>query len=181
MANCADIRRERPRASNGTFASRSEEEFWELLWDQVDRSGECWIWLGGTDSGGYGVMKHRGRDVRVHRLTLIASGVDLPDDLDALHKCDQRRCVRPGHLYPGTQADNIRDCIERGRFPYLAPRPGELHNQHKLTERDVIEAKRRRASGESFVSIAGSFGVCRTTIEKAVKGETWRHLIAAED
>ena len=79
----------------------------------------CMIWEGATNNG-YGKLLWRGRQVRVHRLALaLATGRDLntvPSDTLALHSCDTPRCCNPEHLRWGTNADNTRDAIDRGRF-----------------------------------------------------------------
>lgn len=95
----------------------------ERFWAKVDKRGpdECWPWLGGT-SDGYGVIGVGRRAEGVKRATHIAwtleHGVPLPDGMDALHKCDNPPCVNPKHLFPGTQADNVKDMLAKGRHSH---------------------------------------------------------------
>jgi hypothetical protein len=90
----------------------------ERFWSKVDRRGpdECWVWTGAVDAHGYGRINVDGKSTKVGRVSLVLSGVEVPTGLGALHTCDNPPCVNPAHLYAGTQRDNARDAIERGRF-----------------------------------------------------------------
>jgi hypothetical protein len=83
-----------------------------------DPTSGCMHWMLAT-SHGYGQFRFRGRSVRVHRLVwCLANDVDLDDlaaDTVIRHRCDTPSCIRPQCLQDGTQADNLRDAIERGR------------------------------------------------------------------
>jgi hypothetical protein len=88
--------------------------FARRFWDYVDKSGDCWIWTGPTNRKGYGWWSGGGTRGLAHRLALAAS-VPCPDDaLLACHHCDNPPCVKPTHIYWGTEADNARDVMERG-------------------------------------------------------------------
>ena len=98
----------------------------ERFWSKVDRSGgpdACWPWMAARNEHGYGVMRIEGRNVRAHRvsLTLAAGKSDPGPSVKVLHSCDNPPCCNPAHLRYGTQGDNIRDAIERGRRVYPAP------------------------------------------------------------
>lgn len=82
--------------------------------ERIPFSG-CWIWMGATTAGGYGVVRHEGKLVYVHRVMLAsATGVDI-DGINSLHECDTPPCCNPHHLFPGTQLDNMRDMSIKGR------------------------------------------------------------------
>jgi len=86
--------------------------------------GRCWEWTGAVNPGGYGVVKVAGRTVLVHRVSLeLALGRPLANGMYSCHKCDNRRCLRPRHLYEGTPEDNARDCVDRGRHRGFETRP----------------------------------------------------------
>lgn len=87
----------------------------ERFWEKVDRSGDCWAWIGHVGSEGYGYFRMPKRPVYAHRMSYELANGAIPDGLVVMHKCDNPRCVRPEHLALGTQSENIRDCFKRGR------------------------------------------------------------------
>lgn len=81
-----------------------------------DGLGRCWMWIGKTKSGPRGKFYYRGSNRFAHRVSLMLSGVHLPDGLQVCHRCDNPPCVRPSHLFAGTQSDNMLDCSSKGRL-----------------------------------------------------------------
>lgn len=144
-----------------------------------DRSDEdpktgCWNWKMAFRPGGYGAVRIGGSTRSAHRVSLmVATGMNPPSDVDACHKCDNRACVNPDHLFFGTRAENMQDCAAKGRVrvPMLA---GEALTQSKLTEADVLQI--RSLSGVSLREIARRYGVDRRTIAFVIKRVTWRHV-----
>src|SRR5690348_11100206 len=104
-------------------------------------NSEFWLWRGGIDRLGYGTTK--GKHPKAHRLAWELFNGPIPDGMNVLHKCDVRNCVNPDHLFIGTQLDNMRDMVSKGRW-----RPsgvmGESHGNSKLSEADVTEMRRLR-------------------------------------
>ena len=145
---------------------------------KVDRSGGCWLWLGGCDKDGYGKFQiATGREspkqlhVRAHRIAFEIANGPLAEVIILLHECDTPRCVNPDHLRPGTQADNIADRDRKGRQIF-----GERHWRAKLSATDVIEIRKRRADGESKRNLASIFGVSEATVWQIEERQTWRHV-----
>ena len=86
------------------------------FWSKVDRSADgCWPWRGCRGRDGYGAVTIGGRKLRAHRYSYSICVGPIPSGLLVLHSCDNRVCVNPAHLSVGTQKDNMRDCVERGR------------------------------------------------------------------
>jgi hypothetical protein len=78
---------------------------------------DCWEWTAAMTYG-YGAIgagSGSRRTLKAHRVMWEWFNGPIPEGLHILHRCDNRRCVRPDHLYPGTDADNVRDMWERGR------------------------------------------------------------------
>lgn len=93
------------------------------FWNKVDKTGDCWLWTGATKDGfPYGIIcppggTGKGRPpIRAHRLSWEMAHGPIPRGMVVCHKCDQPRCVRPEHLFLGTQGDNVRDAAEKGRL-----------------------------------------------------------------
>jgi len=97
------------------FLPLSDEEQ-KRFWSRVVRLGtdECWIWTSTTDSDGYGKIRVTGKQRAAHRVSWALANGREPD-LCVCHSCDNPKCVNPNHLWLGTQADNLRDMIAKGR------------------------------------------------------------------
>lgn len=78
-------------------------------------SGECWEWQGYRIDKGYGRLRHEGGKKLAHRVSYEAFVGAIPDGMCVLHKCDNPPCVNPDHLFLGTNLDNVKDCINKGR------------------------------------------------------------------
>jgi hypothetical protein len=116
-----------------------------------------------------------GRSDKAHRVSFcIAHQRDIEPGLVVRHACDNRICVNPKHLSLGTHADNTADMMGRARNKYVIPvRYGEDHSQSKLTTAQVQHIREMLAANVSKAEIGRTFGVCRATIRRIAKGETW--------
>lgn len=147
------------------------------LESKLDRIGGptdsgCTEWLGPTDWDGYGLVGHRRKTFRVHRLIYERhTGAAIPAGLVVRHVCDNPPCVNPEHLILGTAAENNHDRVLRGRS---ADRRGEKCPTAKLTWADVHEIRRLLALGSSHTSIAPRFGVTRECISRISRNEIWK-------
>lgn len=135
---------------------------------------ECWLWSGYTQPNGYGWVNVYGLRISAHRLALINSGVDVPDGMDACHRCDVRNCVNPAHLYAGTRSENMADCSARGRHNKPI---GERHWRAKLTAAQVADLRRQRQAGVRVAALAAAFGINTGTVSRIARG-IWRTEVA---
>lgn len=87
----------------------------ERFWSKVDKTGDCWLWTASVGSHGYGQMTIAGRPVTAHRYSAMFHFGMFDRRSWVLHTCDERRCVRPSHLYLGDRQRNIQDMVDRGR------------------------------------------------------------------
>jgi hypothetical protein len=147
----------------------------DRFWARVDKSGRCWLFQGATDKWGYGHVGHGGRRVQAHRYAFLIAKGDIPAGQLVLHKCDTPLCVRPDHLFLGSDADNRADCVSKGRQAW-----GERTNRNTLTEelvRKIREEWRvyspRKTNAEE---LAAKYGVRKGTIYLAATGRTWSYL-----
>lgn len=151
----------------------------DSFWSKVDRRGpdECWEWRGSRMKGGYGsVYGRKGRGtVGAHRIAWELTNGPIPTGLDICHRCDNRPCVNPAHLFAGTREDNMRDCAEKGRIRTTA-RVGENVSFAKLTDVAVVQIREMLAAGETYSAIAERFGVTKDAIGLIRRGRTWRHI-----
>ena len=87
----------------------------ERFWSRVEKSRYCWNWKAHKTPRGYGGICVNGKKQRAHRVAWTLERGEIPDGIFVLHECDNPSCVRPSHLFLGTQKDNMRDMIKKGR------------------------------------------------------------------
>jgi hypothetical protein len=136
--------------------------------------GRCWVWLGRVRYDGYGVIDVDREETGAHRVSYALFVGPVPASLAVLHRCDNRRCVNPGHLFLGTNTDNSFDMVAKDRQA-----KGEGVGTSKLTEQQVREARRLyhfRQRGSGTHALARRFGVSQSTIWAAINGMQWRHV-----
>lgn len=130
----------------------------------------CWEWQGRLDPQGYGRW---GQSTLAHRESARRFLPNFDNTLKVLHSCDNPKCVRPSHLWQGTQADNMYDKWIKNRTAR-----GEGIACSKLTETQVREIRslwdNRRVI--SMPKLGKMFGVSHTTIKKIVQRITWQHV-----
>ena len=144
----------------------------ERFWSKVNVKGDddCWEWMAGKTSSGYGAFYANGRMNRANRIAYTISNEQIPEKLLVLHKCDNPICCNPGHLFLGTQGDNVRDMWSKGRDNHPV---GNRCGSAKLTVDQVIEI---RASGGTCRYLADKYGVGKSTIAAIKIYDTWKHV-----
>jgi hypothetical protein len=143
------------------------------FWSKVVKTDTCWLWTGRKNKKGYGTIKVDGRSWTTHRLSYyLETGVNPA--LYVLHHCDVRNCVNPAHLYAGTQTDNMRDMLSRGRGNKAR---GERVNTAKLTAEQVVAIRAAHAAGGiSYVELGRQYGMSDVNISSLVRRLSWKHV-----
>ena len=137
----------------------------------VNRTESCWLWTGGRSAGGYGRFWLNGANIYAHRYSYIMENGEIGPSMKVLHRCDTPSCVRPDHLFLGTNRDNTADMIAKGRK--VQPR-GEGHGMARLTEDQVRGI--RGESGLSQREIAAKYGVSQPLVSAIRTGKLWAHV-----
>ena len=143
--------------------------------EQVERdpNSGCWLWTGTLLSSGYGQVAWRKNRDLAHRASYAAFKQSIPAGQSVLHKCDTPACVNPDHLFLGTQLDNMRDKMAKGRAVFAR---GDQSGTARLSEVDIPGIRQDVRGGASHARVAARLGVSRKTISAVVHGRTWSHV-----
>ena len=158
----------------GRFA---EQDFETRFWRRVVKTDGCWESTSVRKDTGYGHIQVRRPDGAfvsdgMHRVSWRLHFGEIPDGFYVLHRCDNRPCVRPDHLFLGTIQDNHADMVSKGRHPY-----GEQHGRSKLTAEQVAVIRARYAAGGvGAPRLAAEYGVAVKTMQHVLTGRSWRHI-----
>jgi len=154
----------------------------ERFWKKVDIKGEdeCWEWMAGKFKSGYGIFRIDKKLYKSHRISWILENGQIPEDnsyfktLFVCHKCDNKKCVNPHHLFLGTCKENMIDCSKKGR---LSDNSGEKHGLHKLTEQEVLEIRFKYGTGlYTQKELAEEYGVAQPHISIIIRNKSWKHI-----
>ena len=147
------------------------------FWSKIKKTDECWLWSTPTmDGGGYGMFfvgpsRRKPRwSLKAHRLSWTLANGQIPDGLHVLHHCDVRACCNPAHLFLGTNADNVKDKINKGRMIVGSKVP-----HAKLAEEDIPNIQKLHSGGMLMKNIATVYGVDPSIISRLINGFSWRH------
>jgi hypothetical protein len=145
----------------------------------------CQAWKGRCGKNGYGFfyltsyyegqISHSGKQVYAHRFSYELHVEKIPEGLWVLHRCDNRKCVSPAHLFLGTHSDNMKDMAAKNRNP-ITFKKGSLCKSSKLTEKDIPVIRNLLKEDIYQTTIARLFKVDPKTIHAIKVNKTWRHV-----
>lgn len=127
------------------------------------RDNSCWQWMGYTNPKGYGRMWLNGKLHMAHRASYILNNGHIPDGMHVLHRCDNPSCVNPAHLFIGSNDDNVKDKMTKGRHRPIALF-GSANPATKLTDEQVRAIRTEREKGQLVSEIARVYGVSNSLI-----------------
>lgn len=136
--------------------------------------GRCWEWTASRNRKGYGQLNVDGVVITAHRVSYGLFAGEIPPGMWVLHKCDNPWCVRPEHLFLGTNADNVADKVRKGRQSHMR---GTGHPLAKLTDDDIREIRMLRESGMTIVALGRMFGISHTAISRIYMRKIWKCVV----
>lgn len=162
-------------------AKNTPQNFWSKV--AVGAEDACWEWTGSKTSSGYGNLTWHGSHVQAHRLAyaLTKGNIKLLTDFRnegrartyrrfVLHKCDNRACCNPNHLFLGSMRANLKDAYNKGR----KRQPRSKHKNAKLTPQEVTEIRDIYDSGGvKQVDLASKYGVSQRVISLITRRESY--------
>lgn len=144
----------------------------ERFWSKVQKTSNCWNWTASLYRNGYGQFGIGYKKVLEHRISWELHKGSISKDLCVLHKCDNRACVNPEHLFLGTKKDNSQDMKNKNRHLN-----GEKNTEVKLTEFQVKEICSRYSKGNiSQEKLGKEFNVSQGQIWRIIHKLRWKHI-----
>lgn len=138
--------------------------FWSRV--NVGSAGTCWPWQGRTNENGYGMHG----DLKAHRVAYTHFHGEIPEGAVVMHRCDNPACVNPAHLRAGTQAENVQDCIQKGRRAVMR---GHLHPRARFTPEQIRAIRTSEKSGKV---LAEEYGTSNSVISQIRTYTTYRNV-----
>lgn len=143
---------------------------------KINKTKHCWIWSAAKFRNGYGCFARLGRSRLAHRISWEIHKGEIPRGLLVLHRCDNRPCVNPDHLFLGTHHDNNMDCIMKGR-QVSGHVLGSKHGRCKLTEAAVLAMRNEYVPRiVSQATLAKKYCVTKSAIQAILERRRWGHI-----
>lgn len=150
-----------------------QEPFLNRLWEKINKGKktDCWEWTASLTAG-YGRIGFMGKNLLAHRLIYQMYRGDVPKELVVCHKCDNRKCCNPEHLFLGTHLDNNRDMDLKKRRKTVY---GEQSGMARLTEKQVKEIRAMKGKYHREF-IAKTFSTTVFNVTAIHTRKTWKHI-----
>jgi len=147
----------------------------------VRKTDGCWEWTG-AKLNGYGKIgvptgatRKSWRARSAHRVSYELANGPITDGLFVCHRCDNPGCVRPDHLFLGTQKENIADMYSKGRESGCGVR-GEGNPSARFEAKDAALLRYLADCGVRQHRLIPLFGVTRSTVSRVALRKSWAHV-----
>lgn len=141
------------------------------FWRKVSKTDSCWLWTGAKNKDGCGrIGTIGGKLEKASRVSYSLKYGNIPSGMFVCHRCDNPRCVRPGHLFLGTPRDNTLDMVAKGRGRWLC---GESSPVSKITERQALAILKGTRTQKT---IAKQYGISQAHVSSIKRRIVWKHL-----
>ena len=140
------------------------KSIWKRFWSKVHVKlpEDCWEWQANLGKG-YGMFWFGKDSIVAHRVSWMMLRGPIPEGMNVLHRCDNRKCVNPNHLFIGTQSDNVCDMLSKGRG-------GDYRNGNtkSFSSEESLDISNLMSNGRSLRGIAIKYNTTHTTIKRAI-------------
>jgi hypothetical protein len=144
------------------------------FWGRVQKTDTCWLYTGAMNEHGYGLVNVKGKIYKAHRFAYLLLAGPIPDGLFLCHQCDTPACVRPDHMFVGTQKDNLQDMSRKGRGSKVpngaSLQSGNAHWTHRKPE-SIARGERHRSRTAPESIMRGESHYYRQHPERVIRGE----------
>jgi len=141
----------------------------ERFWSKVNKiANGCWEWTASKNKWGYGKFWLNCKSTRAHRFSYELYNGPISNDLHVCHTCDNPACVRPDHLFLGTDKDNMEDKVKKGRQT-----KGSTNGQAKLSEADILDIRSKQLSYKEYMK---KYNISRSHIYDIWNCKRWTHI-----
>lgn len=139
----------------------------------VSETDECIDWPFAVTRKGYGLISRRnyGQSIAHRKVWELRNKKPFPAGQQSRHTCNNRKCVNPRHIVPGTNTENQADRIGNG-----TTNRGERSGHAKLTEDDVRDIRKRFSAGENQLQIAAKYSISKSNVYMVATRRRWKHL-----
>jgi len=149
---------------------RPNFRFWGKI--AVGNDDDCWNWRGSPNPSGYGTFNFDGQNHNAHRVAWILTNGSIPSSGTLVcHKCDNRLCCNPAHLFLGTYKDNREDSIRKGRRTEIN---GHNNPRFRIPYETVCYIRKLGNRDVKHAHIAELLNVSRSQVTKIINGQQRR-------